>query len=122
KMKNASGDTIMLQPYPKSQPEKIDEKAERDVAVLKEWTMVARNLRAEAKIPPSEKVVLYRTADPQVSDLAATTMAIASLSRLSGFERLESLPNTTSPTAVIGDARIMLFKEVDPAAERDRLQ
>jgi valyl-tRNA synthetase len=27
------GDTIMLQPYPKSQPEKIDEAAERDMAV-----------------------------------------------------------------------------------------
>ena len=28
-----NGDTIMLQPYPKSQPEKVDEAAERDMAV-----------------------------------------------------------------------------------------
>ncbi|HEX6415215.1 MAG TPA: valine--tRNA ligase, partial [Burkholderiales bacterium] len=42
-----NGDTIMLQPYPKSQPEKVDEAAERDMAVLMEWTVSARNLRAE---------------------------------------------------------------------------
>src|SRR5687768_14968633 len=56
------GDSIMLQPYPKSQPEKIDPAAERDMALLKEWTVAARNLRSEAKIPPGEKVPFYRTA------------------------------------------------------------
>src|SRR5436190_19792378 len=73
------GDTIMLQPYPKSQPEKIDEAAERDMAVLKEWTVAARNLRSEAKIPPSERVTFYATARPPVADVAATTAALQSL-------------------------------------------
>jgi valyl-tRNA synthetase len=115
------GATIMLQPYPQSQPEKIDAAAERDMAVLKEWTVAARNLRSEAKIPPSEKVLLLRTADPAVSDLASTCNAITSLARLSGFEKRATLPDSTSPVAVIGNARIMLYKEVDPAAERERL-
>jgi valyl-tRNA synthetase len=115
------GETIMLARYPRSQPEKIDPAAERDMAVLKEWTVAARNLRSEAKIPPGEKILFYRTADPQVSDLAAAVTAIASLARLSGFERRAVLPDSTSPVAVIGDARVMLYKEVDPAAEKERL-
>jgi valyl-tRNA synthetase len=119
----ASGvpDTIMLQPFPKSQPEKIDEQAERDMAVLKEWTVTARNLRSEAKIPPSEKVILYRTADPEVSNFATVSAAISSLARLSSFEKRDPLPESTSPVAVIGNTRLMLYKEVDPVAERERL-
>jgi valyl-tRNA synthetase len=116
-----TGDTIMLQRYPKSQPEKIDPKADTDVAVLKEWTVAARNLRTEAKIPPAERVMLYRSADPLVSDLQGVEKAISALARLSGFEKRDPLPDSLSPVAVVGGARIMLYKEVDPTRERDRL-
>src|SRR3989475_3865698 len=77
------GDTIMLAPYPKSQPEKIDQAAERDMAVLKAWTNATRNLRAEAKLPPGERLPLYATAQPPVADVAATIAALQSLARLS---------------------------------------
>ena len=119
----ASGlqDTIMLQPYPKSQPEKIDEAAERDMAVLQQWTVTMRNQRSEAKVSPGEKVVYYRTADPQVSDLNVTTAAIAMLAKASAFEKRATLPDSTGPVAVIGEARLLLHKQVDPAAERVRL-
>ena len=56
-----SGDTIMLQRYPKSQPEKIDEAAERDVAVLKEWTVAARNLRKPADLEGKKMRIPTRT-------------------------------------------------------------
>ncbi|HEY3076793.1 MAG TPA: valine--tRNA ligase [Burkholderiales bacterium] len=116
------GDSIMLAPYPKSQPEKIDEAAERDMAVLKEWTNATRNLRAEAKLPPGERLPLYATAQPPVADVAATTAALQSLARLSTVNIVTTLPDSPSPVAVVGEARLMLYKEVDPAAERDRLQ
>ncbi len=116
-----TGDTIMLQPYPKSQPEKIDEAAERDMAVLMEWTIAARNLRAEAKVAPSQSVTFYRSADPKVSDVAATLAAIAVLARIGQFERRDPLPELASPVAVLGDTRLMLHQEVDPKAERERL-
>jgi valyl-tRNA synthetase len=115
------GDTIMLQPYPSSQPAKIDAAAERDMAVLKDWTVAARNLRSEAKIPPGEKLVFYRTEDPQVSDPASAIAAVASLARLSAFEKRQSLPDSNAPVAVLGSARIMLHKDVDPAAEAERI-
>src|SRR5882672_3458387 len=115
------GDTVMLQPYPKSQPEKIDERAERDMAMLKEWTVAARNLRSEAKIPPAEKLPLYTTAAPAGSNPATTTAAIATLARASAFEKKDVLPDSNAPVTLVGNARLMLHKEVDPAAERERL-
>jgi valyl-tRNA synthetase len=115
------GPTIMLQPYPKSQPEKIDEAAERDMAVLKEWTVAARNLRSEAKIPPGEKLPLYTTGAPQVADVNGVLAAVQSLARLTEVKQVQAFPDTTAPVAVVPGARIMLHKEVDPGAERERL-
>jgi valyl-tRNA synthetase len=116
-----TGETIMLQPYPKSQPEKIDADAARDMATLKQWTVTARNLRSEAKAAPGERLQLYRTADAMVSDAALFEAAIVSLARLSAFEKRNPLPDYASPVAVVGEARIMLHKEVDPAAEAARI-
>jgi valyl-tRNA synthetase len=115
------GDTIMLQPYPKSQPEKIDPAAEDDMAVLKEWTVAARNLRSEAKIAPSEKLPLYATRAPRVADVEATLAAVQALARLSGVKQVQTLPDSTAPVAVVGEARVMLYKEVDPALEAERI-
>jgi valyl-tRNA synthetase len=111
----------MLQPYPKTQPEKIDETAERDMAVLKEWTVAARNLRSEAKIPPSEKLPMYATATPPVSDVDRVWTSTQALARLSEIRRVDVLPDSTAPVAVVGEARIMLHKEVDPALEAERI-
>ena len=116
------GDTIMLQPYPRSQPEKIDEQAERDMAVTMEWTVAARNLRAEAKIAPGQQATFYRTADPKVAEVQAALAAVASLARIGNFEKRDPLPDSLSPVAVLGDARLMLHQEVDPGAERERLR
>ena len=65
--------------------------------------------------------MLFRTADPAVSDLSATAAATIALARLSGFEKRDPLPDSTAPVAVVGNARIMLYKEVDPAAEAERI-
>jgi valyl-tRNA synthetase len=108
------GDTIMLQPYPKSQPERIDEAAERDMAVLKDWTVAARNLR-------SEKLPLYATAAPAVAEVEVTLAAIQALARLSEVKQVAALPDSTAPVGVVGEGRIMLYKEVDPAAEAGRI-
>jgi valyl-tRNA synthetase len=115
------GDTIMLQPYPKSQPEKIDEAAERDIAVLKAWTVAVRNLRSEAKVAPGEKLPMYTTSAPPVSDIAGVLLSTQALSRVSQIHHVDALPESNAPVAVVGDARIMLYKEVDPALEAERI-
>ena len=117
-----SGETIMLAPYPKSQAEKIDEAAERDMKVLKLWTNEVRNLRGEANVPPSKSLPFYATDYPAVSDVATTTAALSSFARLSSFQKVDSLPQSNSPTAIIDNAHLMLDIEVDIPAERARLR
>ena len=117
-----TGQTIMLAPYPKSQPEKVDEAAERDMAVLKLWTDKTRNLRSEGNVPPSEKIAFYATRNPRVSDLTTTTNALKFLARLSEFQTVDPLPQSDSPIAIIDDAHLMVQFQVDATAERARLQ
>jgi valyl-tRNA synthetase len=117
-----SGETIMLASYPRAQREKVDEAAERDMAVLKTWTDKARNLRSEGNVPPSERIPFYATAYPAISDLATTTQALTFLARLSSFQQSDPLPPSDSPVAVIDNTRLMIQVQVDTTAERARLQ
>jgi len=116
-----SGETIMLAPYPRTQAEKIDAAAEQDMKVLKLWTNEVRNLRGESNVPPSKSVPFYVTAYPAVSDVATTTAALSSFARLSSFQKVDSLPQSSSPIAIIDNAHLMLDIEVDIPAERTRL-
>ena len=110
----------MLASYPRCQPEKIDEAAEREVDTAKGVVNAARNLRSELKIqsqysvPPS----FYITGTPS----SATTSAFSALVRQSDLKMVEELPDSESPVAVLGQHRLMLHVEMDPAAERGRLQ
>ncbi len=113
------GDTIMLAPYPKPQPERIDEPAEREMALLKQIVDACRNLRGEMAVPPQHRLPLYIAGD------AATVGRIApyaqALARLDSVKPVDELPREDAPIAVAGEFRLMLHVEVDVAAERDRL-
>ena len=111
------GETIMLQPYPKSQPEKIDPAAEAEVAVAKEVVNASRNLKSEMKLTNQQRVPLYLTGTPG----GATLSALEALVRPSAIHAVAALPDSDSPVAVVGAHRVMLLVEVDAAAERERL-
>jgi valyl-tRNA synthetase len=111
------GDTIMLQRYPKSQPEKIDEAAEGEVALAKQVVNATRNLRSEMKIPPKDRVTLFITGQPT----NATLTAAISLARAEP-KVVSELPDTGSPVAVVGAHRLMPHIEVDLAKEGERLR
>jgi valyl-tRNA synthetase len=108
----------MLAPYPKSQPEKIDEAAEREVALAKQIVNAGRNLRSEMKLPPQQRFPFYVTADP------GETMksAMIALIKISDLRVVSELPDSDSPVAVVGPYRLMPHVEADPAAERERLK
>lgn len=112
-----TGETIMLAPYPKSQPEKIDEIAEREIALAKEVVNAGRNLRSEAKVPPRQRIAFYIVGVPSEATLTATS----ALLKVSDLRVVADLPTSGSPVAVVGPHRFMPHIEVDPAAERERV-
>jgi valyl-tRNA synthetase len=111
------GETILLQPYPKSQPEKIDEEAEREVAIAKDLVNAGRNLKSEMKLTSQQRVPFYITGAPSTTSLSA----MHALIRPSEVHVVEELPRSDSPVAVVGSHRVMPHVEVDPAAERERI-
>ncbi len=112
-----TGDTIMLAPYPKAQPAKIDEAAEREVALAKEVVNAGRNLRSEMKVPPKERTPFYIVGKPD----AATESALMALIRPNPLQVVAELPASDSPVAIVGPHRVMVHVEVDAAAEGHRL-
>ena len=117
-----TGDTTMLAPYPKSQPEKIDEGVEAEVARMKDRINAVRNLRGEMGLSPSQRVPLFVSGNGDPQELQATVAPTVSLARLSDMKIVPKLPDTNAPVAIAGDWHLMLHVEVDLAAERARLQ
>ena len=119
KMNGKTGSSIMLEAYPKSQPEKIDEAAEVWVALLKEAVDACRSLRGEMGISPATKVPLIAAGD--AAQLAAYAPHLKALAKLAEVEVAAELPEADAPVALAGDFRLMLKIEVDAAAEKERL-
>ena len=113
------GETIMLAPYPKSQPEKIDEAAEGQVALEKEIINAVRNLRSEMKISPALRVPAI-SAGPQMVPILSSIISLAKLSELK-YVSEEELNRTDAPLKVVRDSKFKLKVEIDIAAERERL-
>jgi valyl-tRNA synthetase len=114
-----SGASIMLQSYPQAQPERIDEAAEAEIAVLKDLVTACRTLRSEMGIAPSQKVPLLAQGDR--ARLTAFAPYLSALARLSEVVIENELPSADAPVSIVGEHRLMLRIEIDVAAERLRL-
>ncbi|TRZ57035.1 MAG: valine--tRNA ligase [Rhodocyclaceae bacterium] len=115
-----AGDSVMLQPYPLSQPEKMNAGAEARMDVLKDMINACRSLRGEMNLSPALKVPLVAAGD------MATVDAFAPY--LKALARLESvvaagvdLPESDAPVQNVSDFRLMLKIEIDVDTERQRL-
>jgi len=115
-----SGESIMLAPYPQFQAEKVDIKAEEEIAYVKELVLACRNLRGEMKMSPAQRVPLLASGD--ATALQAAFPYLIALGRLSGATVCNPLPQADSPIAIVGETRLMLQVEIDVAAECERLQ
>ena len=115
--------SIMIQPYPKSQPEKIDAQSDAAVALLKRIVDSLRNLRSEMNLSPAQKVPLVASGD--ASRLASLSPYVQALTRLSDIEVVADVNaaanGQTAPIKVVDDYRLLLKIEVDVGAERERL-
>jgi valyl-tRNA synthetase len=115
-----SGDTLMLQPYPQAQEEKIDVQAEARIRLLKDMINACRSLRGEMNLSPALKVPLIAAGDIDVVEAFAPY--------LKALARLESvvaagteLPESEAPVQNVETFRLMLKIKIDVPAEQERL-
>jgi valyl-tRNA synthetase len=109
-----TGETIMLAPYPKSQPEKIDAEVEKRVSIAQAVVNAGRSLSSEAKITPRNASFVI-SGVPNVSTTSAVTTFMRS------HEFVDKLPATDFPMKSVDQHVVMLNMKVDPATERQRL-
>ena len=114
-----TGETIMLAPYPVSQPERIDTAAEAFVATLKESIDAVRNLRGEMNVSPALRVPLFVSGDASV--IAPQLPYLTALAKISGAEIVAQLPDANAPVALSSTGKWMLDIKIDVAAESARL-
>jgi len=122
------GESVSIARYPQSQPEKIDEAAIAHVVKLKSLVDVCRNLRGEMNVSPATRLPLFVLAQTAaeaafLKQSAPVLQALAKLNEVRVFEdeTAWSAAAQAAPVAVLGDARLCLYMEIDVAAEKLRL-
>jgi valyl-tRNA synthetase len=114
-----TGDSIMLQAYPKADVGMIDESAIAQVALLQEIITACRSLRSEMNLSPAVRVPLIAAGDETL--LNALAPYISGLAKLSEVQIVAALPEGDAAIAIVGNFKLMLKVEIDVAAERERL-
>jgi len=121
-----TGETIMLQPYPQAQTDKIDSYALQEIEWAKKFILGARKIRSEMDISPGKQLtVLVQNGSPEDRERLAThERFLMSLARLESITWLE--PEVVAPEsaiALVGEMRILipLAGLIDKQAELQRL-
>ncbi|MFA7505923.1 MAG: class I tRNA ligase family protein, partial [Burkholderiaceae bacterium] len=118
--RNEKRHSIMTQPAPLGEPERIDEAAEAWVAGLRAVVDACRALRGEMGLSPAQRLPLVAEGD--AGQLGAWAPYLKALARLSEVELVDALPTDSyAPVQIVGQSRLMLRVEIDIAAERERL-
>jgi valyl-tRNA synthetase len=118
------GESISVAPYPATNSGAIDAHAEAYVAKLKSVVDACRNLRGEMNVAPSTKLPAYVAGDAAfMREAAPVLQALAKLSEVKVFddEAAWAAAAKASPVAVVGEAHLCLYMEIDVAAEKLRI-
>lgn len=118
-MTEKHGASIMLETYPKAQPDKLDEASEAWVAQLKQMVDACRSLRGEMSISPAARVPLIAAGDAE--KLAVYAPYLKALAKLEDVSIVADLPEADAPVMLVDDFKLMLKVEIDVAAEKERL-
>jgi valyl-tRNA synthetase len=121
------GDTIMLQPYPQAQPEKIDQAASEEMRWVMAVISGVRNIRGEMDIPPSKPlpVLLQNGNDTDRERLERNKhylIALASIDSIAWLDDGEDAPE--SATSLVGRMKVLVPRGsiIDKEAELQRLR
>jgi valyl-tRNA synthetase len=119
-----TGETISVAPYPATNAAAINPAAEAYVTKLKAVVDACRTLRGEMNVSPSTRLPAYVLGDAVFMRQAAPVLqALAKLSEVKVFDDEASWAAAAkaAPVAVVGDARMCLYMEIDVAAEKARI-
>ncbi|HSE48395.1 MAG TPA: valine--tRNA ligase [Terriglobales bacterium] len=116
--------SIALAAYPQASAGQLDLKGEAEFAVLRDLIVSVRNLRAELKVEQRAKVPIEVHADEATRKLVEQNrLAVEKLAGVEGItfvkESLAKAAGARSSTKF--DVRVVYEKQVDVAAERERL-
>ncbi|MFO0009281.1 MAG: class I tRNA ligase family protein, partial [Betaproteobacteria bacterium] len=124
KRADGAATSVMVQPYPQSEPAKIDAAADAEVALLKRLIEACRTLRGEMKLGPDKRVPLALSGPAEAT--ARFAPYLQALAKLSAVQPVADVAVANAlgvaPVVVVDDYRLMLVIEVDLAAERERLR
>ena len=118
-MTEKHGASIMLEAYPKAQPDKLDDVSEAWVAQLKQMVDACRSLRGEMSISPAARVPLIASGD--ADKLAVYAPYLKALAKLEDVAIVVELPEADAPVMLVDDFKLMLKVEIDVAVEKERL-
>ncbi|MFI8397271.1 valine--tRNA ligase [Pseudomonas sp. NPDC079367] len=120
------GKTIMLQPWPVANEERIDPAAENDIEWLKELMLGTRNIRGEMNIGPGKPLPIFLK-NVSAEDQRRLTENEALLKKLARLESITVLAAgeeaPLSATALVGEMEVLVPMAglIDKAAELARL-
>ncbi len=122
-----TGDTIMLQPYPVYDPQKVDTEAIAELNWVKAFIMGVRQVRSEMDIKPGKllPVLLKNGSETDRQRLTENQSFLSSLAKLEAITWLEDAEEAPeSATALVGDMKLLipLAGLIDKQAELERLQ
>ncbi len=116
--------SIALAAYPQSNPAQVDTAAETEMAILQDLIVAVRNIRAELKIEPKQKLTIEIHAGDEIRNLIERDRS--SLERMANVESVtfveQSLANAAGARSTARfDVRVIYERKIDVAAERERL-
>ncbi len=126
-----SGKSVMLQPYPESDPEsdpaKTDANATADMEWVKEFTLGIRRIRGEMDIAPGKPltILVQNASETDLQRLEQHRQTLDKIARLESIDILEN--DQTAPesaTALVGEMNILIPMAglIDKDAELQRLE
>jgi valyl-tRNA synthetase len=116
--------SIALAAYPTVDPSQVDADAETEMAIVQDLIVSVRNIRAELKIEPRQKLGIEIFADSDIRSLIERNSgAVGRLANVEGITFVESSLAKASGarTTARFDVRVLYERKIDAAAERDRL-
>ncbi|GAI83578.1 unnamed protein product, partial [marine sediment metagenome] len=116
-------ETIMLQPYPESHYDLINESLEKDVEFIKSVILAIRNVRGEMNISPSKKIsVLCKKETAFKKLLNQHKLFVMNLAKLESIEYTDIIPQNVY-TALAGQLELFIPMSnlIDKDAEAARL-